>query len=56
MQKKRCRLGAFFNVIKNKNILKCPYDNCERTFKEKGNLKTHIRVHVKKILKIFFLI
>ena len=34
MQKKRSRLGAFFNVIKNKNILKCPYDNCVRTFNE----------------------
>lgn len=27
-------------------IYKCPYENCKKTFKEKGNLKTHIRVHV----------
>ena len=25
---------------------KCPYDKCQHIFKEKGNLKTHIRIHV----------
>ena len=24
----------------------CPYLNCERTFTETGNLKTHFRIHV----------
>lgn len=23
----------------------CPFDNCDKTFTEKGNLKTHIRIH-----------
>ena len=30
----------------NSKQYQCPYDSCQRIFKEKGNLKTHIRVHV----------
>jgi hypothetical protein len=42
----------------NRNILKkeqkeliylCEYPNCNKKFKEKNNLKTHIRIHVKYI-------
>lgn len=24
---------------------KCPYEGCDKTFNEKGNLKTHVRIH-----------
>lgn len=24
----------------------CPFSSCKKSFKEKGNLKTHIRIHV----------
>lgn len=24
----------------------CPYAECQKVFKESGNLKTHIRIHV----------
>lgn len=30
----------------NSKIFQCPYDVCNKRFKEKGNLKTHMRVHV----------
>ena len=23
----------------------CPFSNCDKSFNEKGNLKTHIRIH-----------
>lgn len=29
---------------------KCPYPNCGKEFKEKGNLKSHFRIHVKLFL------
>lgn len=28
------------------NYFSCPIDNCNKKFKEKGNLITHLRVHV----------
>jgi hypothetical protein len=28
------------------NIYLCEYSNCNKKFKEKNNLKTHIRIHV----------
>ena len=28
------------------NYFACPIDNCNKKFKEKGNLITHLRVHV----------
>jgi hypothetical protein len=31
----------------DKKLYKCPFkDICKRTFREKGNLKTHMRIHV----------
>lgn len=24
---------------------KCPYENCRKQFNERGNLKTHLRIH-----------
>lgn len=35
-------------TIEDKRIFKCPVDNCGKLFREKGNLRTHIRVHVIK--------
>ena len=32
--------------ILERKMFKCPLESCMRVFKEKGNLKTHIRVHV----------
>ncbi len=46
ISKKRNRIGNYFCVIKEKQIYKCPYENCNRSFKEKGNMNTHIRIHV----------
>jgi hypothetical protein len=40
---------SFFNILKidnNPSIHKCHFENCKRVFKEKGNLKTHLRTHV----------
>lgn len=31
-----------------KKYYACPYQGCEKKFKESGNLKTHIRIHVSK--------
>lgn len=39
-------------LIQGRKLFKCPYENCQKIFKEKGNLKTHIRVHVKKIFNL----
>jgi hypothetical protein len=43
--------GKYFIIVKGKSIItidkrnfKCPH--CKKLFKEKGNLRTHIRVHV----------
>lgn len=33
-------------VLASKRKFNCPYENCDRVFKEKGNLRTHLRVHV----------
>jgi hypothetical protein len=57
--------GAYFEIFKSKfnsflkyfyldkRTFKCPYGKCGRLFKEKGNLKTHIRIHV--IFKFIFI-
>lgn len=29
-----------------KQLIVCPHANCNKTFKERGNLNTHIRIHV----------
>ena len=36
------------------NYFSCPIDNCDKKFKEKGNLITHLRVHVSSIFKFIF--
>jgi hypothetical protein len=33
-------------------MYRCTYDSCTRAFKEKGNLKIHIRTHVKNEYKV----
>jgi uncharacterized Zn-finger protein len=45
--------GRYFVIVKGKIFIKldkrsfrCPYKDCGKLFKEKGNLRTHIRVHV----------
>lgn len=38
---------GFVDLLK---LFKCPIQNCNRLFKEKGNLRTHIRVHVRLII------
>ncbi len=30
----------------DRRLFKCPHAECGRLFKEKGNLRTHIRIHV----------
>jgi hypothetical protein len=42
-----------FEIMKSKRMYKCPYEDCKRLFKEKGNLRTHIRVHVSAFKFIF---
>ena len=40
---------SFFNILKINNTsyqFNCHFENCNRSFKEKGNLKTHLRTHV----------
>lgn len=32
----------------NQNIFTCPFENCGKSFKTKGNLNIHIRIHVMK--------
>lgn len=37
-----------FNIQKiKKKIFKCHYEKCQKIFKQKNNLTTHIRVHTK---------
>ena len=38
-----------FLIQKQRKLFKCDYEGCNRQFREKGNLKTHIRIHVMKI-------
>lgn len=35
------------NTESKKKWYVCPYDGCQKKFKESGNLKTHIRIHVR---------
>ena len=35
---------------RSKGVYCCPYEECKKTFTESGNLKTHVRTHVSKIL------
>lgn len=30
-----------------KRSFKCPYEGCKKSFPDSGNLKTHIRIHVR---------
>lgn len=40
--------NRYFSILKKiNNIYQCPVPNCQRQFKEKGNLKNHLRAHVK---------
>jgi uncharacterized Zn-finger protein len=39
--------------IKQK-IYKCPYIYCKKAFSEKGNLRTHLRIHVSMLIKYIF--
>ena len=32
----------------------CPYEICKKIFNEKGNLRTHLRVHVSNYNKYYF--
>ena len=42
--------SVYFEIAKvDKKVFKCPFLNCKRQFREKGNLRTHIRVHVSLI-------
>jgi hypothetical protein len=38
----------FLIQLLERNLYKCPFGDCNRLFREKGNLKTHLRVHVNK--------
>lgn len=40
----------YFQTSKDKNFT-CPEQNCKRRFKEKGNLRTHYRIHVRFVVK-----
>jgi uncharacterized Zn-finger protein len=48
------KTGKYFIIVKGKKFFKfldkrnfrCPFKDCGKLFKEKGNLRTHIRVHV----------
>jgi uncharacterized Zn-finger protein len=41
------------DLLKNNNFqiveksFQCSFENCFKIFREKGNLKTHLRIHVK---------
>lgn len=39
------------NDLKQKKIHHCPYEGCDKQFFESNNLKVHIRLHVKLIIK-----
>jgi uncharacterized Zn-finger protein len=34
------------NINKTMKVYSCPYDFCNKAFRERGNLRTHLRVHV----------
>ena len=48
---KQRKTTQLFNVITKQNNYKCSYNGCEKSFKEKGNLKIHTRTHVIKLRK-----
>lgn len=43
--------GNYKVNIVEKKVFKCPHPNCPKQFREKGNLRTHIRVHVTYSIK-----
>ena len=50
IKKKKYSIFTILKSNSSSNIYKCFYEDCKRSFKEKGNLKTHIRTHVIKYL------
>lgn len=40
-------------IEKIKRKYPCPYAKCDKVFNEKGNLQTHIRIHVRSYSKLF---
>lgn len=44
--------SIFKIIIIDRRTFKCPHTGCGRAFKEKGNLRTHIRIHVREEILI----